>query len=711
MSNEEGLDLPENPEELPPGLVDERMMQLGEAVVVNRHFNLCSATWEELVGSGLLTVSQATALEAYRQAYGCPTAWYELQAIPGYDTTLIRWLRSYATLKADVTHHTLGYSFTHARATLMLRSTRNLSGLNAYQPGSGGNAGLTAYRGGPQGHLWQLRHTGYRHKLVLSLPKTQGAHGMGRPGGGILLTSDPGQYRRASLVVGDYHLRLGLGLAWNTGMVTTLTAGIMGLRWMGQSSGLASGTVASANLKGMVGTYHTGKKSELMVWWSRQRLGARIVSPGDGNQLQTGSLTTGDLARTDTEWLQQRNSRFFAAGLGVMQEFGPLKLLLYSSYYCYNTIFLPKNLPWPAGLPPLRRDLLSGISHHAVGKRLDWTGELVWSPEHGLSGVQQWLYMPHSRLHTAWVVRRYQPRYAPPFAGAPGRQSRPSNEEGFSWMLQWLGQGRVRLMGMADAFRHPLPRFGNPLPSHGYRVNLQGEWKLNREHLVFGRMDLRREWGGRMGSSALPTPFFAQQQSLAVGWTHQAREHPLREFRVRLDGRLDDELLSNYQEEHDSVPLPFTVHVGTTGLSPTALPSLALSARLRVTAGIFRLSVQQAWVHTAPGTGPFYFFEPAPRYASGMTSVSGRSMRHVIMIDTRPAPEVHTWLRIDGTRYFDREQAGSGAETTSGPFRLSITLQLLYTLAGPRSFTPEKTAHWHENPPPEPSDAAPADQQ
>lgn len=685
LSNEEALDLPENPEWLSTDLLDERMMQFDEIQPVNVSVNLCGSTWDELVGTGILTTLQASSFIAFRQFYGCPTAWYELQAVPGFDTTLIRLLRNSTSLESNSTFHSLGYSLTHARVSLMLRSTRNIPGLRAYQAGSGDNAGLTAYRGGPQTHLWQLRHTGYRHQMVLSLPKSQGAYGMGRLGGGMMLTSDSRQRQMAGIGVGDYHLRLGLGLSWNTCMFGSLTSGIMGLRWMGQSVSVASGAATSANLKGLTAYQHLKNGTRILIWAALQRPDARIEYGVDSNQAFIISLPAVGMARTQTEWLGRRGSLFKTIGISAMNEYKDIKILIYSSLYKYDMPFLPKTFPWPAGTAPPERNGLSGLSHNATGKRWEWSGELALNSANGLSVLQQLILTPHSRWQTAWIGRHYGSGHSPPFAGALGRQSTSVNEQGFSWMIQWMGKGRGRVLGLADTYRHPLPRFGSPLPSYGYRIHLRGEWWPNRDHLLYCRLDLRKEWGGQNKGQMLPAPYFAGQNSWVLGWNYQARQNPLRECRVRLDG----------QTKITERPIP-------------TLPSVALSARIRWVVGSWRFSMQQAWVHTTEGTGPIYFFEPAPRFASGIMSVSGRAARQVFLAECRLSSDLRAWIRVDRTRYFDRERAGSGWETTSGPFRATCTLQLLYNLAGPRTFIHEKIDRWHENPRPEPNGDVPA---
>ncbi|MFM8493375.1 MAG: hypothetical protein ACKOA7_06550 [Bacteroidota bacterium] len=686
FSNEESLDVPENLEWIPLEQFDERMMQIDEANFIQKAINLCSISWDELVGSGLLSTLQASAWVAYRKLYGCPSAWYELQAVHGFDTALIRTLRKRTTLEPEISFHSLGYSLQHGRATLMLRSTRNLSGLRRYEPGGGDRLGFSAYRGGPQAHLWQIRHSGYRHRLVLSLPKVQGAYGMGQLGGGLMMTSDHGLPRATGVTVGDYHLRIGLGLSWNTGMSGSLTSGIMGLRWMGQSMGVASGTATSVQLRGIGFQKELKKGISVLVWSAYQRPDVRLLYGSDSSQVVIGSLPLGGMTRTQAEWQGRRGSTFQSYGMSVMKEYKQFKIMIYSSLYKYNLGFTSKNLPWPSSIVPPQRNELTGLSYHHSGRRWEWSGEWSLSGANGLSTLQQLILTPHARLQTAWIGRRFAPGAAPPFAGALGRQSSPINEEGFTWMTQRLGKGRSRMLCVADFYRHPMPRFGTPLPAHGHRINLQYEWWPHREHQLLGRLDVRKEWGGQNLGLSLPSISGQEQKSWVLSWNHQSRQSPIRECRVRFDGRTN-----------------------TTNQTPFLVRSVAFSTRIRWVVGPWRLSVQQAWVNAQEGTGAFYFFEPAPRFASGMSSVSGRAIRQVFLAEYRISPELRAWIRFDRTRYHDRERAGSGWEMTSGPFRAACTLQLLYSLSGPRSFTHEKIAHWHENPLQEPNDAVPTD--
>jgi hypothetical protein len=467
-------------------------------------------------------------------------------------------------------------------------------------------------------------------------------------------------------------------------MTASLTSGIMGIRWMGQSIGVASGTATAVNLRGMAVEQGIGRSTRILSWASLQRPDARIEYGADSLQSLISSLPAGKLARTQAEWQNRRNSTFQSIGLSVLHEYKNIIIMIYSSMYKYNYEFLPKNTAWPSARVPPRQNAVTGLSYQTAGRSWELSGEFSLHGLSGLSTIQQLIISPHSRWQAAWIGRYYAGGYAPPFSGALGRQSSTMNEMGLTWMIQWLGQGRSRLLGMADSYRHPMPRFGVPLPSNGYRLHLQAECWPNKEYMIYGRIDVRKEWGGQNKGLALPSPSFEAQNSWVLGWNYQSRQHPVRECRVRMDGRMNAEQPQG-----------------------AGRYSLALSARIRWVIGSWRISVQQAWVNTQEETGPFYFFEPAPRFASGMTSISGRAIRQVGLAECRISRELSVWIRLDRTRYFDRERAGSGWETSSGPFRAACTLQLLYKLAGPRSFTPEKIAHWHENPLPELSDVFP----
>lgn len=682
-TNEESLDLPVNPETIGTEQLHERMMLIDEQRSSPNSINLCSSSWEELVETGLLTNLQASAWVAFRKFYGCPIAWYELQAVDGFDTALIRTLQKWTTLESNSTFHSLRYSLQHGRASLMLRSTRSLTAQRGYEAGGGLNSGLSAYRGGSQEHLWQLRHTGYRHRMVLSLPKARGAYGMGDLGGGISINSDPGRPKTTQIALGDFHLRLGLGLSWNTSMSGALSSGIMGLRWMGQTIRVASGTASGVNLRGIGLMKSLGSNTQVLAWSALQRPNAQIVSGADSLQTLISSLPSGGMTRTQSEWLGRSSATFQAFGISATHQYKYIKFMIYSSLYKYNMAFAPKNLPWPAAIVPPQRNGLSGLSYQFSGKRFEWNGEWSHSPANGISSLQQLILTPHTRWQTAWIGRLYSGGYAPPFSGVLGRQSSPVNEQGFTWMIQWMGKGRSRLLGFADSYRHPLPRFGTPLPAEGIRMQLQGDWWPNKEHLIHARLDHSKEWSGRNLGFFLPSASFDEQKSWSLGWNFQSRYLPVRECRIRLDGR------TNYR---------------TLGSNPTH--SVALSARIRWVMGSCRFSAQQIWVNSREGTGAFYFFEPAPRFTSGMVSVSGRAIRQVLLAECRISNELRAWVCVERTHYYDREYAGSGWETTAGPFRAACTLQLLYNLSGPSTFTHEKIAHWHENPQPEPNDAS-----
>lgn len=278
-----------------------------------------------------------------------------------------------------------------------------------------------------------------------------------------------------TLVLGDYKLSMGYGLAINQGS-------FMGL---GYSQGRAGNrlrqhysTAEGYSLRGAATTLRADRWS-LTTFVAHDRVDASINSQG----LITSLSQTG-MHRSDSELRRRRAATMNSYGLSA--EYSSNRFLFGINLLQYN---------WA------KRRLLkaTGATDHVSLRQLDRFGHLTIHYEY-LYGQGEWRLFGESarasnaalatingmELNTArwgryFFVQRYMAaHYWSYYGGALAHYSRPGNEWGFFLRGEWQLPFRLQLLAYADRYGSPEPRYGRKEKSDALSLNGELQYRATR---------------------------------------------------------------------------------------------------------------------------------------------------------------------------------------------------------------------------------------
>ena len=447
------------------------------------------ATYEQLDQLQVLSPEQIEALLLHREQYGQLVSLYELQAVPGWDITLLRkvapflWVASTETDGQPLTQRIL-----REENRYLLWRYETQQPVNNEYPGSNGrwlgrlrishtrdfSLGITIEKDAGEQFLFQPKQRQYGPDFV----------------SGHLLAQGKGLVQR--WVVGDFQVHWGQGLATAAGFAPGKGGEtIMSVRR--PSRGLVPYTSAmEAGFYRGAGITMGTERLQVTALASHQMRDATLQADTSGN-IWASALRTDGYHRSASELAGRKALRESTAGLAVQYQsrFHRQELGAYVLAHHWSN-------PWQPRLRPDNVEIFRGQLLPLAGIFGQWRhqnlltfGELAVSEGKHMAGILGLQAHLSPAWQMAWLLRNYAPGFTTLYGEAFGEASQPRNEQGVYWGVNFQPSKRWRFAAYYDRFTFPWLRFQTAAPSAGYETLIRGSWHPQR-HLEFA-LQMRRE--------------------------------------------------------------------------------------------------------------------------------------------------------------------------------------------------------------------------
>jgi hypothetical protein len=294
------------------------------------------------------------------------------------------------------------------------------------------------------------------------------------------MISNTGLFKR--LIIGDYHLRFGQGLAIWSGYNIGRT--IFASGYTRKAPGIAqnSSAMETGFMRGMAATLGF-KKFDLTGFLS--------VAPVDG-RLDTlnkiTSLVTDGLHRDSLEWSRRHNITQISYGgrLAWKHDVSVVGLNfiggLYSKAFASPTAIYRKYDFTGSQFSNMSLD------HRLVLGKILLSGEVALNQSGNWAIIQNLLFQPLYGYTFFLSIRDYSPAYRAPFGNCLGESGLPQNEKGVFAAITMLLSSKVTIRSFADFYSYPWLKYRIDAPSSGYEQQLQLEWKASPRTLMILRI-------------------------------------------------------------------------------------------------------------------------------------------------------------------------------------------------------------------------------
>lgn len=440
-----------------PASLLEELAELKESPV-----NINSGDAKEISRLFFLTEFQVMVLADHVMRNGSVVTLYELALLPAFDRNTVMLMAPYITLQSAPK----GGGRVYGRTTVTLTaSARFISG----EPASDGVRSLL-----------KMKHEQGRFSLGLTAENDPGEPFTFKNGYGSDFLSGYLEFRGKGIadrvIVGDYALRIGEGLVFNSS------------RWMGSwlsSPSFMSGrstavpytsTEENSFFRGlclMLGSMNAGG----VLFVSSNKIDARLLHSVDSTATGVSNLVSGGLHVSPSQ-LEARNSLTEnVAGIHLTAGAPKIRGGVTASATRFSLPFYPDRSK-PENLHAFEGDrLLNLAADFKAG-----TGPVLFFAEAALSLPGSWAATaglrakPSGRVTFNLLARHFSPDYHAFHSGAFKAGSGSGNETGLSASLHLETARHLFVTAAADHYLIPWLRYRSASPSYGNRIELKGEY-------------------------------------------------------------------------------------------------------------------------------------------------------------------------------------------------------------------------------------------
>jgi hypothetical protein len=482
---------------------------------LRRHpLNINTADEEQLMQLPFLSPILIRNLLLYRNVMGKLIHINELQAVPGWEPSLIRKLLPYITIaENDFTFAHLSERFKHLHSLILLRIGQSLG--SAEQRA---DSGSTAFVGSAQQVLIRLQfQCSNLLQFGMLVEKDAGekwfTHGGFDFNSFHLFIRNVGAIKKLSL--GDFQVNMGQGLIQWQGIARKKSANVLAIN---QQSELITPYRSAGEVRFHRGAALVlgGKHLEWMAYVSIRKLSANVEMDSLHNEYVT-SISTSGYHRTlaeinDRNTLQQVST---GSSVGWITARGRIRINWAAFQFSHEI----QKRDEPYNLFSIRGKQLSNLSvdYAYTLNNVHWFGELATDKEYHLAWLTGMLLTLDRNLDCSVLIRSISRKYSNMYANAFTENSTPNNETGIYSSLSLRLSTSMRVDAYADAFRFPWLKYGIDAGSSGSDFLFQFSWQPNK------RTQLNVRWKREMkqqddGNSiaALQPVLFAQRNNFRV---------------------------------------------------------------------------------------------------------------------------------------------------------------------------------------------------
>lgn len=573
--------------------------------------NLNTATSDELESSGIFTPYQVYHLLKYREKFGPLYSIYELTALPGFHSKVVRQIESLVCLKQKIIpdskktgHHMvlvkLEKSFPDPedsekfagpllKSTIRIRSSlRTNVSLGLSYEKDAGEPVLYAYR--PQFLSGYLNFEG---KSFLK-----------------------------QVVIGNYRLNQGLGLVNGTGFLHRAGDLLVNRRSLSRIKAYAS--LPECHYEQGTACRMGTKDIQFLLWASYRKFSispsavTEHPEPGQWFDLQRSS----GLFRTSNEMACRNLAYRIHTGIQVLY------------YYKYLSIGILGGTQWVGPgkkITEVLEKLPNPSLRHKLSLHGNWHngktqvfGEIAASEFHSLAFLLGAACQFNDFIRGSLLVHHYGSEYRGSLPSSYSSGSQIRNEQGLAFHL-YMESGKALIIKLTgELFRFPFPRYLTRVPSEGYRLELRLQNPTGNS----------MQWRIRLVRKYWQT-------------TPADKIFPLRPLQESIVNRIDGQLIYKHQDRiswMSRLVIAYCSHRNNSSNGYAAVQQLTLNW------DYFKATARMVLFHVDEWANRIYLHEPGFYYSFNFPAFYGSGKRTTLLLTCRALKRLTFSAKVSGTK-------------------------------------------------------------
>lgn len=626
----------------------------------------------------LLNQFQIKSIIDHKKKHGKFITIYELQTIDLINSSDLRKLLPFVVINdnLDAANLTLSEMFKRGKNDLFLRFSRVLNDVsgqqnlddsswinspNNKQLGSPDNIYLR-YRFKYQNHLsFGLTTEKDAGEAFLINTKAKNLFNKTNNGGfdfysAHFFIKDIGKIK--ALAIGDYHIQLGQGLTFWSGLAMGKSSYVMNIKRSAVGIKPYASLDENKFMRGAAIEMNL-KQFNFLAFGSKKMIDANILEDTvntDGSLIfssfQASGIhsTIGELSNKD---VIQEN----ILGGEISYENHFLKIGIINSFTNYNGSLDRKLSMYSQFQFNNSSNWNNGIHYSLIKRNLNLFGEASRSLNGGLANIHGLLASLHPRLALSIVYRNYEKNYHSNYSNAIAESSSPNNEKGLFSGLQFKLNNNWELSSYFDQFEFPWMRYQVDKPnSLGIDGFLQIQYHPTKKLNIYARIRHRNKPYNENSISVRDIT----EVSNVKRWNYRVNLNILITESIRLKSRIEyvDYIRDEAQVEKGLLILQDIVYKPKES-------KLSFSARF----ALFDTDSYNSRIYSYENDVLYYFRIPAYYY---------QGARSYLTLRYQFKKGIDLWLRGSNWVYTNRNTIGTGINEILGPNKTEFRAQLRF---------------------------------
>lgn len=625
------------------------------ALILSNPINLNKATAEQLRFLNLLSEYHVQNLLKYREEYGDMLSVYELQAVPGFDLPTINKIIPFVTVDNATTQGSLWKRIRKEENNyLIIRYDRTLESKAGFSESASDE---TRFRGNENEMYVRFRTSRPGDFSVgFTIEKDAGEEiswNTSQHQYGLDFNSFHAQLQNKgklkNMIIGDYQTQFGQGLllggsfGYGKGSETVMTIRRSNLGFLPYTSVNEAGYKRGAAI-----TYGLNSSFSLSSFYSFAWRDATLVLD-DSDAAFVSSFQTTGLHRNENEIAnrQQIQEQNYGAVLNFQKKSIDAGIIINAIHF---------NTPVNRSPQPYNQFTFAGHNANNVGIFLNYTlqnitlfSEAAKTLNEGYGLTAGILGSITTKLDIALHIRHYQRNFYSLYSNAFAESSLPQNESGIYWGWKYTWNRKFSASGYADLFKFPWLRYRSYSPSDGHEWLLRFTYQPSKNVTIYAQA--REESKTRNIST--------EQNNL-----YHTAAGTKRNYWINCDYGLTQTIKFKTRAQFS------TFENG--GISSNGM---ALIQDISIDVGRLTLTGRYALFDTDDYDNRQYVYERDVWLAYSLPAYSGVGIRNYLLAEYTLSKQLSFWIRVAHTRYSDREEIGSGADTIEGDTKNDIRVQ------------------------------------
>ena len=636
--------------------------------------NLNAAREDELNAIPFLTPAQRKELLNYLTTFGEVFSVYELQSIPGFDSTLIRNIRPYISIAhpSHVPAPTPKNLIRFGHFDLLLRYEQAFPKSLGYLADDSVRAGNPDdyYPGSPQRYYFRYNYSWFdKIRIGIAGEKDPGEQFFRGPQSNgmefyaaYLCLSNLGILK--NLTIGNLKVSYGQGLTLGSGLSLGSVPGFSSNLSVANGIRPGLGMNEGSYLRGLAATLKI-KRLEISGFASYHPRDATVslIDSISSMAEAISSFTTTGFHRTRLELAKRNALTELVCGGNINFSMAPnqqlgFKFGLTGLYYQYSAAVIPKIYPYNQFGFHGNRNLNTGLDFQIRYRGMYLFGEISRSLNRGMAWLSGVICTPDPRVCITAIYRNYQSDFQNLFSNAFGQNSLNANERGIYVAINAAVHSKVNLSGYLDLFTFPWLKYRVDAPTRGQEFGMMLGWQASADVMINLRYYQKNTRGNE---TAEPNQII-----------HKLCDNLTRSYRLSMEWLAGNGLLLKTRIEAKEAGEP-------TAKRPFGYLAYQ-EVQIKSAKWLKTTTLRFALFDTPDYASRIYVYEPEVLYGYSVPAFQGKGIRSCLVLKFGIGRKTDLWLRGGITYYTDRNEVGSGLDLTKGNIRAELTGQLLIRL-------------------------------